>query len=511
MRCIDAANLLSRLEPPSGEPAVAELGVAERPLLDDVLERGWAVRIEAPEVDRGALGPVRAALAAARARRAAGESGPALDLEEGRLREQVLRLSEKLARWEGSVALGTSEGGPYRDAAGPDASLGRVALTVHGRALLADISPRLARVGNLPVEELEQDMRMLRAALAARAKRAAAILKLVSPAAPLVDEIHLRAAAVGLAMRRDPPEHVARAFGAMMKGVLGSPLPDDKESVAAECAVVLAPRLDALDATAATSFVLRAYGHLCTGGAASPTDAANASLIALALPQSEHERVVGQARALLAAMPPPFGPAARELAPAMHLVVAGLGTEPALPARLAETEAAVRSLTGDDPQSFAAAALLLSARGANLPATLERLSTLGRYLHRFSPTGLVVPAALLSLLDADPAEVLDDLRLAGAAIGEHKLALGGMENMSLAIKLLLQIGILATGAEGDPEEQLDLAPRALPALPAMGAVGLSVALPMAVAAVSTFHQATIHRMAVSDFTYHPAHSHYVYG
>jgi hypothetical protein len=511
MRCAEAANLLSKLEPRSGEATVADLGAAERPLLTQVVERGWAAWIDAPEVDRGALGPVRAALAAARARRTAGEHGPALDLEEGRLREQVLRLSEKLARWEGSVALGTSEGGPYRDAAGADASLGRLALTVRGRALLADISPRLARVEDLPVEELEEDMRMLRRALSARAKRAAAILKLVSPAAPLVDEIHLRAAAVGLAVRREPVEHVARAFGAMMQGVLNSPLPDDKESVAAECAVVLTPGLDTLDASGTTSFILRAYSHLCTGGAASMTDAANAALIALALPQSEQERVVGQARALLAAMPPPFGAGAREIAPALHLVVAGLGAEPELPARLAETEAAVRALTGDDPQSFAAAALLLSARGADLAAALGRLSTLGRYLSRFSPTGLVVPAALLSLLDADPAEVLDDLRLAGAAIGEHKLALGGMENMSLAIKLLLEVGILATGAEGDPEEELDLAPRAVPALPAMGAVGLSVALPMAVAAVSTFHQTTIHRMAVSDFTYHPAHSHYVYG
>jgi len=510
MRCAEAANLLSKLEPRPGEATVAELGAAERALSAELVERGWATRVDEPPVDRGALGPARAALAALRARRTAGETGPALDAEERRLREEILALSEKLARYEGSVALGSMEGGPYRDAAGPDASLGRLALTVRGRALLADIGPRLARVGDRSVEELEQDMSLLRGTLSARAKRAAAILKIASPAARGVDEIHLRAAAVGLAARREPPEHVTRAFTAMLERVLVTALPDDKEPVAAECAVVLAKDLAALDAQGTAAYVLRVFTYLCTSGAASQTDAANATLLLLALPQSEQERVVAQAKALLAAMPPPFGAAARELAPAMHLVAAGLVDDPNLPGRLAETEAAVRAMTGDDPQSFAAAALLVSAR-TDLAAALARFGTLRQYLARFSTTGFVVPGALLALVAADPAEILDNLRIAGAAISDNKLALGGMENLSLAVKLLLQIGILAAGAEGDPEEQLELAPRGLPALPALGAAGLAVALPMAVAAVSTFHQTTIHRMAVQDFTYHPAHSHYVYG
>ncbi len=39
--------------------------------------------------------------------------------------------------------------------------------------------------------------------------------------------------------------------------------------------------------------------------------------------------------------------------------------------------------------------------------------------------------------------------IAGAAISDNKLALGGMENISLAVKLLLQIGILASVPNAD--------------------------------------------------------------
>jgi hypothetical protein len=510
MRCSEAASLLSKLEPPAPGDTVAELSSTERMLLAELMQKGWAARVDEPAVDRGALAPARAALQAVRARRAAGEGGPAIDAEERRLRTEVLALSEKLARYEGAVALGSAEGGPYRGAVGADASLGRLALTVKGRALLADIAPRLARVGDKTVEELEEDMRLLRGTLSARAQRAAVILKLLSPQFRTLDEIHLRAAAVGLSARREPPERVATAFASVMRGTLDSALPDHKEAVAAECAVVLARGLDTLDGKAATSALLRAYNYLCTAGAASQTDAANAALLALALPEAEQGRVVETAKSLLAAMPPPFGAGQRELAPAMHLVVAGLGNDPELPSKLSQTEAAVRSLTGDDPESFAAAALLVSAR-TDLAAALSRFGTMRQYLARFAQKGLVVPGALLSLLSADTAEVLDGLRLAGAAISEHKLSLGGMENASLGIKMLLGIGVLAAGNEGDAEEQLDLAPRGVPALPAMGEVGLAVALPMAVAAVSTFHQTTIHRMAVADYVYRPAHSHYVYG
>jgi hypothetical protein len=123
---------------------------------------------------------------------------------------------------------------------------------------------------------------------------------------------------------------------------------------------------------------------------------------------------------------------------------------------------------------------------------------------------MTVPAAMLALLATETAETLDNLRLAAAAVQKHRLALGGMETMANGMKLMLQSAVLGAGAEGDPEERLGVGPRAVDRLPALGLATLAATVPLARVAVTAFHRPAL-SAAAYEYSYHPAHSSYVWG
>ncbi|MCZ7681298.1 MAG: hypothetical protein M5U28_21925 [Sandaracinaceae bacterium] len=124
---------------------------------------------------------------------------------------------------------------------------------------------------------------------------------------------------------------------------------------------------------------------------------------------------------------------------------------PHLPAALAELD---HALSGDvaGAEERMTTAVLLGFAGGDPRAQIERWRTLRHYVARFSGDGMAVAAALLSWLALEPAEILDDLRLASAELSKHGLSGGGAETMTLAVKLLVSIAALAAGREGDHEE-----------------------------------------------------------
>jgi hypothetical protein len=66
-----------------------------------------------------------------------------------------------------------------------------------------------------------------------------------------------------------------------------------------------------------------------------------------------------------------------------------------------------------------------------------RFQTLRRWIDAYTPNEASRSAALLALLDADPLELLDDLRIATEQVERAKLAKGGLQALALGAKLLL--------------------------------------------------------------------------
>jgi hypothetical protein len=157
----------------------------------------------------------------------------------------------------------------------------------------------------------------------------------------------------------------------------------------------------------------------------------------------------------------------------------------------------------------------LEAPAAALPAAImaagpfppevawERFGRALGALSRFNGGGMEVPAAMVAVLPLGVEESLDNLRLASAAIAQHRLSLGGAENLSLGIKLLVESSLMAASPGG---AGLASAPPVL----AMAGVAPAAALPMG-AGLAAFHETSVHRMAWRDYRFHPVHHHYIYG
>jgi len=79
------------------------------------------------------------------------------------------------------------------------------------------------------------------------------------------------------------------------------------------------------------------------------------------------------------------------------------------------------------------------------------------YLARLSQGEMAVPAAMLAVLATEIDETLDDLRMASSEVSLNKLSLGGVENLSLGLKLLMQTAVLAT-QPGSPTHSLQVGP-----------------------------------------------------
>ena len=81
------------------------------------------------------------------------------------------------------------------------------------------------------------------------------------------------------------------------------------------------------------------------------------------------------------------------------------------------------------------AVLLLNAPlPAEAPARFQKLR---QWIAAYTPNEASRSAALLALLDADPLELLDDLRIAAEQVERAKLGTGGLQALSLGAKLLL--------------------------------------------------------------------------
>jgi hypothetical protein len=157
-----------------------------------------------------------------------------------------------------------------------------------------------------------------------------------------------------------------------------------------------------------------------------------------------------------------------------------------------------------------AAALMGASRGEGGNELIAQYDTAVSYLSRLAEGSMAVGGAMLAVLPTGIEESLDDLRIAASQVSAHKLSLGGMENLSLGLKLLLQTAVLAGGGAANAPA-LQVGPEEVPLLAPNGLASLAPVVPSAIAAISTFHEVTVHQAAVSHYHFHPVHTHYIYG
>ena len=509
-RAADAGLLLQQL----ARGGALELDPAQAILVDRLREAGLLRPAADPSADRGRLAQVRAELAAIAAARSAGGRG-GLETAERALRTESLEISERLAETEGATEVRVrNAGGPYRGS-GMGADVSRYHVTQQGRALLSDLAPRLLRIGDATLEAFGTEMESLRRAFAWRAERAAEIDRAIAWAAGAGPASARHAAAIGLAAVRAEPARIARAFRATYDrlrsqehGRTGFTAAQDAS--AAECLCLAATDLAACEGPAAARWLSQYRVDLGRRFSLGSTeDALDAALMLSGTATAEHERRLALGAQLATDV--------RGRGGAMPLSLALLATaaDAELPEHLGPSIATAAAMLASDiapgsSDQMATAVLLTFVRG-DLAAQIERWRVLRQYLARFSPEGMAIAAALLSWIALEPAEVLDQLRLAAAEIQKRRLADGGAETMALAIKFLVSVAMLAAGTEGDHEESLALAPVIAPRAPHLGLHATLPVLPLVATATAAFHRPILDAAVEYERVYQQTHSSYVFG
>ncbi|TLZ55674.1 MAG: hypothetical protein E6K17_05370 [Methanobacteriota archaeon] len=525
MKCGEAAAILGRLVP-SG--AGVQFTGTEEDAFRELLQQGFIAQVEATRVDPAESMRLRRELADAagqeadlrrslangelsrgrsfQGRRSLEDRLEAILADQRGLRTRILTLAERDAAVESSVAVNGQ----------------RYIVTFRGKEFLSRLGPRLQRVSRSSVEEFEGALARLRQAFSSRAARASEILRSLAPAVPGIDEIHLRSAAVGLAVRDDPPEALVGAYRAAVRGFWAPNVPFGPESVALE---KMRPLVAEVLCTSGPSLIepaiqqdLKAFTDLwqtiAKNAPTFPEDAMRAGLMLFPLRDSR-ERVLQEALS--------FGSAVREVGPttvadvatSVLLVQSSRTENPTLVPRYAAYFQALRMPSVPEKDVGLSSALLTVGGGPDPSAAIRRFELARDYLSRFNGGGMAVPAAMLAILSAEIEESLDNLRMASAEIGNHRLSLGGMENLSLGMKLLLQTAIVPNPVRGIVSPQGALVPESQPsAAPTapLGLLGVAFASPLLLLpALAAFHETALHRLAVSDFAFHPVHTNFVYG
>ena len=503
MRAADAGWLLT---------AIARGGVLELPperaaLLEALAAAGFLRAAPEPGPERRVLGRLRAELDRVSEARASGAADAALTGKERGLRSAILEISERLAESEGATEVRRVAGGAYR---GGSSSGGRWQLTQRGRTLLGDLGPRMLRIGDAPLQDFDEQMRALRETIAWRARRAGEIAsRLSSIRGALGNAKH--SVPVGLSAVRGSIEDVARAFEGAFESIRrgSNGFAPEQDAAAAEClCLAVGDVRAAADPQVVMSMVALRSEIFIRHVPQSAEDALDSAALLTHVPRDEHDARVALARELATALQ------ARGRSIPLSLALVALCGEPQLSPNLTRTLLELDvALTRDIPDAserMATAVLLAFAR--NDPhAQLEKWRTLRQYLARFSNEGMTVAAALLSWVALEPAEILDDLRLASAELSKNGITGGGAELMTLAIKLLVSMAALAAGTEGDREEKLALGPVATAGLPQLGLQGALATLPLATAAITAFHRTVLDAATEWERTFHPTHSTYVFG
>jgi hypothetical protein len=356
---------------------------AESPPDEMLVARGYVEA--APSQTAGPdLGKLQEEMRAIRAEKARAGESPALRESEQRVRKQILDASEAQA--------GARRSG-WR-------------LTRAGRELLDELTPRLARWGASTPDEFVAGLERVQHgfALLAASARAMATQHMKQG---VLEPLAQASAAVGLAASQNPPQALER-FEQMM---------DRLGTLAAAQRAIVAEAWadhDAPEGLEELCEVIRIRGHA--------------------------ESEVGAALALVAGTGDPRAVVLEglQLAQKHNLELSSAVLLARSGRSLGEAAAIISQLQSAGAEPAMARPIAVLLLHAPLPAEAPaRFGKLRQWIAAYTPNEASRSAALLALLDADPLELLDDLRIAAEQVERAKLSTGGLTSLALGAKLLL--------------------------------------------------------------------------
>jgi hypothetical protein len=436
MNCSDVHRRLDALAKDAAESSSDEVWQM-------LVARGYVE--EAPSHTSGAdLRKLQEEMRVVRAEKARAGDSPALLESEKRLRKQILDASEAQA--------GARRSG-WR-------------LTRVGHELLDELTPRLQRWGGATpdafvaaLEQVEHGFTLLAAS--------AQVMATQHMKQGVLEPFTQASAAVGLAASSNPAQALER-FERVM-GRLGTLAANHRATVAEAWADHDAPQT-----LEAVCDVIRVRNH---------GEAEVAAALALVAGAGDPGAVVNEGLDL----------AKRhdlELASAVLLARTGRS--------LTEAREMIPLLQSAGAEHGIARPIAVLLLNAPLPAEAPaRFQKFRQWLAAYTPNEASRSAALLALLDGDPPELLDDLRIAAEQVERAKLGTGGLQALSLGAKLLL----LRAPPVDAPASAL-----------VPGAASRSVALaPIYRSAIIVGHRHGFHAAALHSPGYSSMHTHHSYG
>ena len=389
----------------------------------------------------------------------------------------------------------------------PRATLNGVAvhITYRGREIMTVLGQRMSRAGPMDMRTFLAELDGIGSATARR------ILEILSPRYKNTDEIHIRLVSVGLSGRPGTPEESAELFCRAYQENASTTYMDVATAMMLGEVITLRARdaaeVDALSRQSA-DLIVRPWAEGIV-----QDDQLRASAIILASgkdPNTMVQKITEMsanytggsmsAAAVLAA--------AQDSDPAAPTPSAGYNPETPKAAVIDRFQQIYGKIHADygDVSSDTMSAALIASSGLPVTDALDRFGRAYQILDKFSGGTMQVPSAMLTVLPSDVDESMDNVRMASSSIMKNKLSLGGAENLSLGIKMLVHSAAMASGG-GGPAGAVETV---IPSVLAIAGVTVAAAFVFG-ATMLAYHEFSLHRMAVQDYVWHPVHTHYVYG
>jgi len=379
-------------------------------------------------------------------------------------------------------------------------------VTYKGRELLGMLEQRIHRVEGTELGVFLSELEEIKNHFNVCSKKAREILKKISPMFPGTDEIHFRSAAVGLSGKKESPEEIGALFISAYKEI------SDGLTWNGPVAITLAESLTILadDKSELDSLVKKAIELIKTEWSPGYDKKDQVRAVSIILSSKKDPEDLLKRTKEISEKYSPSWPS---------------------PAAFLATQSRTRTRDREDlfqrfeiyrnqicPNSTPTlehlmAATLMTSTEDPIEEVLQRYSKAKSMLNQFNGSSMEVPSAMIAILPMDVPEAMDNLRLASASIRANRLSLGGMENLSLGMKLLMNSATFQIDVgEKAPSPMPTVRTTRIMGLSVLGITGISIASALVVGAgLLAFHELTLHNLAVRDYAFHPVHMHYIYG
>ena len=422
-----------------------------------------------------------------------------LDAEERTLRTRfVVLLQTSLEK----VPRGTLDGRP-------------VHVTYKGREVMTVLGQRMSRVGDIELGAFLREMEGISGYFEMRSAKAKRLLEILSPRYKQTDEIHIRLVSVGLSGKDGSAEATAEMFSETYNALASVTFMDSPTALMLSEVLTLRAR----DQMELGALIQKARNLIVNSWSDGPVDEDQIRAAAILLASGKDtDALVATTQMVRANYCQSSWSASAVLAsaadslPQVTTLAAQGGYNPVAPRdmtidRHLEIYRNIHQDYGDVVGDTMSAALMASS-GLPIPDVVDRFGRASQILDKFNGGSMRVPSAMIAILPNEVDEAMDNVRLASAAIMRNKLSLGGAENLSLGIKMLVHSAAMAAGGGGVS----GTAASSVSAPLVLALTGITIATAFAIgASLLAFHEFSLHKIAVQDYVWHPVHTHYVYG